>query len=75
MLTSTVALQSQVREAQALTQQLCDFLESAGGSAPTPDIIAHFGGSMPPSRMALLRQLLKQVHISVQSTFFQYHHL
>lgn len=52
---------AQMREAQSLTQRICQFLESAGGSAPTPDIIAHFGDTVPQSRMALFRQLLKQV--------------
>lgn len=51
----------QVREAQSLTQRICRFLEAAGGSAQTPDIIAHFGDAVPQSRMALFRQLLKQV--------------
>lgn len=61
-----------MREAQSLTQRICQFLESAGGSAPTPDIIAHFGDTVPQSRMALFRQLLKQVqesHVLPHSKF------
>jgi hypothetical protein len=52
---------SQVREAQDLTQGICDFLEARGGSAPTPDLISHFGATVSAARMALFRQLLKQV--------------
>lgn len=51
----------QVRQAQDLTQGICDFLEARGGSAPTPDLIAHFGATVSQARMALFRQLLKQV--------------
>jgi hypothetical protein len=50
-----------VRQAQDLTQGICDFLEARGGSAPTPDLIAHFGATVSQARMALFRQLLKQV--------------
>lgn len=51
----------QVREAKALTQQICDFLEAAGGSAATALLIQHFEGDVPADKMALFRQLLKQV--------------
>ena len=52
---------AQVRQAQDLTQGICDFLEARGGSAQTPDLISHFGATVSQARMALFRQLLKQV--------------
>lgn len=52
---------AQVREAKALTQQICDFLEAEGGSAATQAVIQHFEGDVPPAKMSLFRQLLKQV--------------
>ena len=50
----------QVREAKALTQQICDFLEAAGGCASTEALVQHFGDEVPAGKMALFRQLLKQ---------------
>ncbi len=54
-------LDVQMRQAQALTQRICDYLSSVGGAATTPNIIAHFGDGITQSHMALFRQLLKQV--------------
>lgn len=50
-------------DAQLLMARLVSFLEACGGSAATGDIVAHFRGDVPESRMPVFRQVCMRVHV------------